>query len=638
MKDYRQIAKEYWGFVSFRPMQEEIIRSVLDGRDTLGLMPTGGGKSLTFQVPALAMDGVCLVVTPLIALMRDQVEKLKKKQIKALAIHSGLTRDEIDIALNNCIFGDYKFLYLSPERLASEIFRVRVQEMNVSLITVDEAHCISHWGYDFRPSYLKIAELRRLLPGIPVLALTATATPEVIEDIQDKLLFKTRNLYKSSFVRENLVYAIRYSENKDDDVLEMVRKMTGCGIVYVRSRRKCSDLAQLLSGKGMSASFYHAGLPFEQRSDRQMGWTIGKNRIMVATNAFGMGIDKPDVRFVIHTDLPDSPESYFQEAGRAGRDGKRAYAVLLYSPADRLTVEQRFRANFPELDTIKSVYSALGNFLRIPVGSGKGMAYDFSISDFITAFKFNLQHAFSSLKILEREGYIELTEEINNPSRLKFILGRDDLYKFQIANAAFDAFIKLILRSYTGIFNEYTAIDETSLARKASVDLDVVVQYLTRLNTLGIIRYIKQKRTPMVVFIEERLDEKSLYISPENYRLRKERYWERAEAMLHYASSGDTCRSQLLLKYFGEIQSLPCDLCDVCRKRKEKELEQDEFNLMKEELTGAIALESARPEDIYKKLPFNRDKLTRVIQWLLDNGILRFTPDQRLVLSKKHKN
>ncbi|MBN1415882.1 MAG: RecQ family ATP-dependent DNA helicase [Bacteroidales bacterium] len=635
MKNYRQIVKDHWGYVAFRPMQEEIIKSILEGKDTLGLMPTGGGKSLTFQVPSLAMGGICLVITPLIALMRDQVENLKKKQIKALAVHSGLTREEIDIALNNCIYGDYKFLYLSPERLATEIFRTRVQEMKVNFITVDEAHCISHWGYDFRPSYLKIAELRTLLPDVPVLALTATATPVVVDDIQDKLLFKKKNVYKSSFVRENLIYAVKTSENKDADVIELAKKMNGSGIIYVRSRKKCADLSALLAKQGLSVSFYHAGMPYEQRSDRQMGWTIGKIRIMVATNAFGMGIDKPDVRFVIHADLPDSPESYFQEAGRAGRDSKRAFAILLFSPDDPITAEQRYRANFPDLETIKNVYSALGNFLRVPVGSGKGVVYDFSISDFITAFKLDLHIAFSSLKILEREGYIEVTEEINSPSRLKFILSRDDLYKFQIANASFDAFIKLILRSYTGVFNEYTAIDETSLARKASVDIDIVMQYLTKLNALGIIKYVKQKRTPMVIFLEERLDEKSLYISRENYRLRKEKYWERAEAMLHYASSIDACRSQLLLKYFGEFLVKPCGYCDVCRNRKEKELLQEEFNMIMDEVKGILAMEPVKPDDIFKRIAFNRDKVIEVIRWLLDNNMVAYTEDQRLILVKK---
>jgi ATP-dependent DNA helicase RecQ len=605
-------------------MQEEIMQSVLEGKDTLGLMPTGGGKSLTFQVPALAMEGICLVITPLIALMRDQVENLKKKQIKALAIHSGLTRDEIDIALNNCLYGDYKFLYLSPERLATEIFRVRVQEMNVNLITVDEAHCISHWGYDFRPSYLKIAELRSLLPGVPVLALTATATSVVVDDIQDKLLFRNKKVFRSSFFRENLIYAVKTTENKDADVK-----------VYVRSRKKCMDLASMLTRQGMSASFYHAGLPYEQRSDRQMGWTIGKTRIMVATNAFGMGIDKPDVRFVIHADLPDSPESYFQEAGRAGRDGKRAFAVLLFSPDDRLTAEQRFRSNFPELETIKKVYSALGNFLGVPVGSGKGAVYDFSISDFVTAFRIDLHSAYSSLKILEREGYIELTEEINSPSRLKFVPGRDDLYKFQIANASFDAFIKLILRSYTGVFNEYTVIDENSLARKASVDLDVVMQYLARLSQLGIIKYVKQKRTPMVVYLEERLDEKSLYISKENYKLRKERYWERTEAMLHYASSGEICRSQQLLSYFGESRSEACGVCDACKRNMEKELLKEEFDLIRDDIKGILAIEPARPDELLDRLAFSREKVIEVIQWLLDNNLAAYTGDQKLMLTKK---
>jgi ATP-dependent DNA helicase RecQ len=634
MTDYRQIVKDHWGYSSFRPMQEEIIQSVLEGKDTLGLMPTGGGKSLTFQVPSLAMEGICIVITPLIALMRDQVENLKKKRIKALAIHSGLTRDEIDIALNNCLYGDYKFLYLSPERLVTEIFRVRVREMNVNLITVDEAHCISHWGYDFRPSYLRIAELRSLLPEVPVLALTATATSVVVDDIQEKLLFRNKNVFRSSFFRENLVYAVKATENKDAEVTDLVRKINGSGIVYVRSRKKCVDLASHLTRQGMSVSYYHAGLPYEQRSDRQMGWTIGKIRIMVATNAFGMGIDKSDVRFVIHADLPDSPESYFQEAGRAGRDGKRAYAVLLSSPDDRLTAEQRFRSNFPELDTIKKAYSALGNFLGVPVGGGKGVVYDFSLSDFVTAFRFDLHIAYSSLKILEREGYIELTEEINSPSRLKFVPERDDLYKFQIANASFDAFIKLILRSYTGVFNEYTMIDENSLARKGSVDLDVVMQYLARLSQLGIIKYVKQKRTPVVAYLEERLEERSLYISKENYKLRKERYWERTEAMLHYASSDETCRSQQLLKYFGESGSPACGMCDACKKQKEKELQREEFEMIRDEVKGILTLEPVRPDDLLNRLAFSREKVLEVVQWLLDNNYVTYTGDQRLMINK----
>lgn len=635
MQEYRQIVKDYWGNISFRPMQEEIIKSVLNKNDTLGLMPTGGGKSLTFQVPALAMKGICIVITPLIALMRDQVENLKRKQIKALAIHSGLTREEIDIALNNCIYGDYKFLYLSPERLITEIFRTRVQEMNVNLIVVDEAHCISHWGYDFRPSYLKIAELRKLLPDVTVLALTATATPLVVDDIQEKLLFRQKNVFKSSFFRENLIYTVKKTENKENDLVEIVKKISGSGIVYVRSRKKCAELSVLLNKHGISANYYHAGLSYEMRSDRQMSWTIGKTRVMVATNAFGMGIDKPDVRFVIHVDLPDSPESYFQEAGRAGRDGKRAYAILLYAQSDRLVVEQRLRINFPELDVIKNVYSALGNFLRIPVGGGKGSVFDFNMSEFITAFKLNLQTTFSSLKILEREGYIELTEEINNPSRLKFILNRDDLYKFQIANASFDSFIKLILRSYTGVFNEYTVIDETSLARKAGVDYEVVVQYLVKLSSMGIIRYIKQKRTPMIAFIEERLDEKNLYISKENYRLRKERFRERAETMLHYASNDDICRSQFLLKYFGELTSEPCNYCDACRRKNDRELKQQEFEMIKEEIIAILALEPVKPDNLITRVAFEHEKVITVIRWLMDNNIIASMDDQKLFLVKK---
>jgi ATP-dependent DNA helicase RecQ len=377
--DYLDTLVRYWGYSSFRPLQEDIIRSVLAGKDTLGLMPTGGGKSLTFQVPALTLPGLCLVVTPLIALMKDQVENLRKLQIKAVAVHSGCTREEIDIAFNNCLYGGYKFLYISPERIGSELFRMRFQEMSLNLIAVDEAHCISQWGYDFRPSYLKISELRQYHPDVPILALTATATPKVTEDIQEKLLFRGQNLLKTSFRRDNLIYAVRYSENRDHDVVEMVKKLKGNGIVYTRSRRKCVEIARFLVQEGISASFYHAGLDHQVRNDVQQNWTIGKTRVIVATNAFGMGIDKADVRFVIHADMPDSPEAYFQEAGRAGRDGNKSFAILLSTPADVTAVTQRIQINFPDITTIKNTYSALCNYLQIPVGSGKGASYDFDI-------------------------------------------------------------------------------------------------------------------------------------------------------------------------------------------------------------------------------------------------------------------
>jgi len=635
MSDYQDTLGKYWGYDSFRPLQEEIIRSVLAGRDTLGLMPTGGGKSLTFQVPAMTLPGICVVVTPLISLMKDQVENLKKLEIKAVAVHSGCTRDEIDIALNNCLYGGYKFLYVSPERIMSDIFRIRFQEMSVNLITVDEAHCISQWGYDFRPSYLNIATLRAYHTQVPVLALTATATRPVVEDIQQKLQFRVKNVLKSSFRRENLIYAVRTTENKDRDVVDMVRKLKGSGIIYVRSRRKSIEIARTLAKEGISAAYYNAGLEHPVRNEVQQNWTVGKTRIIVATNAFGMGIDKADVRFVIHVDLPDSPEAYFQEAGRAGRDGKKSFAILLSSASDTLTVSQRLLANFPDIITIKNTYAALGNYLQIPVGGGKGFSYDFNLNDFARTYRLSPFTSFSSLKILEMEGYIELTEEINTPSRIKFLLNRDDLYKFQVSNSLFDAFIKLLLRSYTGVFTEYTAIDEIQLAKRANVGLDLVKQYLEKLVSLHVISYLPQKRTPMVIFTEERLDDKSLHISRENLQTRKERYAERAMAMLQYATTADKCRSQALLEYFGEYGSPACGECDVCRVKKESVLRQEEFNLIREEIQSVLSLEPLSPDQLFSRIAVHRDKAVEVVQWLLDNDQLKMNEDMRLVLVKK---
>lgn len=631
--DYLKILQQYWGYQSFRPLQEEIIRAVIDGRDTLGLMPTGGGKSLTFQVPAMAMPGICLVVTPLIALMKDQVENLRKLKIKAVAVHSGCTREETEVALNNCLYGGYKFLYVSPERLSSELFRLRFREMPVNLITVDEAHCISQWGYDFRPSYLKIAELRPFHPQVPVLALTATATGTVIDDIQQKLLFRAPNLLKTSYRRPNLIYAVRHSENKDRDVIDMVKKLKGSGIVYVRSRRKSIDLSRMLSQEGISAAYYNAGLDHLARNQVQQNWTVGKIRVIVATNAFGMGIDKPDVRFVIHADLPDSPEAYFQEAGRAGRDGLKSFAILLSAPSDTASVNQRIRNNFPDIATIKKTYAALGNYLQLPVGSGKGMSFDFDINDFARTYRLSVFTAYSSLKILEHEGYLELTEEINNPSRIKFILNRDDLYRFQVSNSRFDAFIKLLLRSYTGVFTEYTAIDEVMLAKRANVDQEVVRQYLSKLVTLGVISYLPQKRSPMIIFWEERLDEKSIYITREHYQTRKLRYTQRASAMLIYSLSGDKCRSQALLEYFGETDSPPCGECDVCRAGNDKALSPEAFNNMRDEVLEMIGSGPLTLENLLEKTAGNPQQMINVIRWLLDNDFVCFNEEQQLVLA-----
>lgn len=631
MGEINEILKKFWGFENFRPLQEDIIMSVLKGNDTLGLMPTGGGKSLTFQVPALYMKGICLVITPLIALMKDQVEALQKKGIKAQAIYSGMTYEEIDIALNNCIYGDYKFLYLSPERLGTEIFITRVPEMNVNLITVDEAHCISQWGYDFRPSYLKIAKLRGIITGIPVLALTATATSSVIEDIQEKLIFTRKNILRASFFRGNLIYIVKNSEDKYKDLVKIVEKIKGSGIIYVRTRKKSKEIASLLLKNNVPSTYYHAGLKHQMRAQRQLEWTNDRIRVIVATNAFGMGIDKHDVRFVIHVDLPDSLEAYFQEAGRAGRDEKKAHAILLYNTSDKISVKQRIKVSFPEITTVKRIYQALGNYLKIPVGSAKNLSFDFNIGNFASTFKFSLSTVYNSLKILEREGYIELTDELDNPSKVKFFLARDDLYKFQVENSSFDAFIKLLLRSYTGVFTEFVGIDELSLAKRAGVDIEVIYQYLKKLNNLKVIRYISQKKTPLVIYTEERLDEKSLLISKENYKSRKESYTERLNAVLNYASKTNKCRSQVLLEYFGEKNSERCGECDVCKHQEEIELNKNEFDLIHEEIKSIVNLEPISLHDLIDKVPFKEEKIIQVIQWLLDNNYIAYDEKDKLV-------
>ena len=628
MNRYEQILIKYWGYSKFRPLQEDIIHSVMEGKDALALMPTGGGKSITFQVPAMANEGICIVITPLIALMKDQVENLHKRDIKAISIYSGMTKNEIDIALDNCIYGNIKFLYISPERIGTEIFRVRVKNMKVNLIAIDEAHCISEWGYDFRPAYLKISELRDLVPDVPFLALTATAIPKVVDDIQEKLNFKEKNVFQKSFERKNIIYLVRELEDKLNYLIETINKVKGSGIIYVRNRKNTRDTALLLIRNNISADYYHAGLKHETRSTKQNEWKVGKTRVMVSTNAFGMGIDKSDVRFVIHLDLPDNIESYFQEAGRGGRDEKRAVAVLLYNNSDKVKAEQRITTSFPEIKEIKAIYQALGNYFQIPYGGGKYMSYDFMISDFAKNFNFNILTINSSLRFLQREGYIEITDELNSMSKLHFLTGRDDLYKFQIANAKFDGFIKLILRSYTGVFSDYINIDERSLAKKANIDVEIVYKYLNNLNSLGILNYIPQKKNPFILFTEERLEDKSLHISKENYEFRKNRYIERIESILHYASSGNKCRSQILLNYFGEKNPDRCGQCDVCTRRNELDLSKYEFDLILDNVKKKLKANLISMDELMQSLDTKKEKNLKVIQWLLDNNkIIKDTND-----------
>ncbi|MCF6365638.1 MAG: RecQ family ATP-dependent DNA helicase [Bacteroidales bacterium] len=635
MSTYKQILTKYWGFSEFRPLQEDIIKSVADEqKDVLGLLPTGGGKSIIFQVPAMAKKGFCLVVTPLIALMKDQVENLNRRGIKAAAVYSGMSKDEIDITLNNAVFGAYKFLYLSPERLSTRLFLTRLPDMNINYIAVDEAHCISQWGYDFRPSYLNIAKIREIVPDVPFIALTATATPEVAKDIQDKLQFKEHNLFQKSFERKNLIYVVRKVEDKLKYLLKILIRQKGSGIVYVRSRKKTYEIAKYLVQKGINADYFHAGLDSKLKDSKQRRWKNNEIRIIVATNAFGMGIDKPDVRSVIHYDLPDSPEAYFQEAGRGGRDEKTSYAVLLYQTADKLNLEKRIKSTFPEIKEIKQIYNSLCNYYEIPTGEGRNLIRPFSIRDFVSKFKLPIHTVLSSLKILKLEGYIDMTEDDFTPSKVFFTIGRDDLYKYQVANKQFDSFIKLLLRLYTGLFSNFTAIDEEYLAKKANTKQDVIYSYLEKLHQQGIIKYIPQRKTPFIIFTSERLDKKNILISKENYKERKNRYLKRANAVLHYAESTAKCRSQTLLTYFGEKNPYRCGECDVCRRRNQLNLSTYEFDLINKEAKEILKEKPVKVDELVDKIKFDEKKVIKVIRWLIDNSKIEYTIDKRLVWAK----
>jgi len=633
LSDRQEISKILsgtWGYDHFRPLQEDIILSILSGKDTLALMPTGGGKSLTFQVPALAMEGICLVITPLIALMKDQVDQLKKLKIKAMAIHSGMNAFEIDVALNNCVYGGYKFLYVSPERLTTRMFRARVSDMNVNILAVDEAHCISQWGYDFRPSYLDISTLREILEDVPVLALTATATTEVCDDIQERLEFKEKNLFQKSFNRENLDYLVVNTHDKTGELVKLLGQMEGSGIVYTRNRKKCRELSLLLNENKVSASYYHAGLKQNMRDERQQAWMNNQFRVMVATNAFGMGIDKSDVRFVIHMDLPDGPEAYFQEAGRAGRDDLHSEAILLYSSTDKKVVEQRKAINFPGIPKIREVYRALCNFLQIPLGSGRGQQYDFEFGEFLHQYRFSAMIAHSSIQTLAREGYLVLTEAFHNPSRIKFQVERDALYTFQVKNANFDSFIKLLLRSYSGLFSQFVKIDESSLALRSGLPREKVYSYLITLSRRQIIHYIPRKELPVLTFLEERLDDKNLLIAQDRYMFRKERYEKRIGEMLRYASSETICRNQFLLSYFGQLDSPRCGRCDVCREAKTFEPGSEDFQHIAEAISRELAEGPLLLEELVNRTARDPAKIALVAEWLADQGRISRKKDMRL--------
>ena len=616
-----QLLKQYWGYDSFRGIQEEIINSISENKDTLGLMPTGGGKSITFQVPALAKDGLCLVITPLIALMKDQVQNLRKRGIKALSIYSGMSRQDIITTLENCIFGNYKFLYISPERLDTEIFRTKLRKMKVSMITVDESHCISQWGYDFRPAYLKIAEIRELLPDVPVLALTATATPEVVKDIQARLHFRRENVFRMSFERSNLAYIVRKTDNKTGELLHILRSMPGSAIVYVRNRRRTKEITELLNNEDITADFYHAGLDDATKDIRQHRWQSGGSRVMVATNAFGMGIDKPDVRIVIHMDLPDSIEAYFQEAGRAGRDGQKAYAVILYAKADKTTLHKRIPDTFPEKEYIKDVYEHLQYYYQMAMGDGLDCVREFNIEDFCRKFKYFPVPVDSALKILTQAGYLEYTGEQDNTSRLLFTIQRDELYRLREMGDDMDKLIQTVLRSYTGVFTDYTYINEDSLAIRTGLTRRQIYEQLVHLAKLRIVSYIPRKKTPSIIYTRERIEAQLIHISPEIYEERKARYETRINAMLEYVTNDTLCRSRMLLDYFGEKNEHNCGQCDTCiGLRKQTATCQPDREELYEKIHEILSGAPQTPAGLLEQLPIEKELLTEALHRLLDEG------------------
>lgn len=626
MDQYKGILKQYWGYDDFRGIQKEIIESICSGHDTLGLMPTGGGKSITFQVPALAQKGVSIVITPLIALMKDQVDHLLRRGIKAAAIYSGLTHEEIIITLENCIFGDVKLLYVSPERLASELFQTKLRHMKVSFITVDEAHCISQWGYDFRPSYLEIANIRKLLPGVPVLALTATATPAVVDDICEKLSRSEEcgvrserfNVFRMSFVRKNLVYVVRQANDKREQLIHILSRLQGTAIVYVRSRQRTKEYAELLMKAGISATFYHAGLDTSVKDERQQAWQEGKTRVIVATNAFGMGIDKPDVRVVIHIDCPDSIEAYFQEAGRAGRDGLRSYAVLLYNNGDKRKLEKRVADTFPEKDYIRQVYEHLAFFYQIGVGSGYNHTFEFNIDKFCHAFHHFPIQVDSALKILTRAGYIEYTEEQDNQARLMFTISRGELYKLENNSPNEDKIITTLLRNYGGLFTDYHYIDEGFLASQTALEPQQVYQTLKGLGQRHILHFIPQKKTPYIRYTQRREDKEYLQFTPAIYEERLDQFRQRIQAVIQYATDDQVCRSRQLLRYFGETDSHDCGLCDVCLShRKGGIVSEPRMNTAQEKILEMLADGKPHPITGLRSIQLPTDELDAALSYLL---------------------
>ena len=631
---YREILKQYWGYDDFRGIQQEIIESIGSGHDTLGLMPTGGGKSITFQVPALAQEGTCIVITPLIALMKDQVDNLRRRGIRAAAIYSGLTREEIVTTLENCIFGDIRILYVSPERLSSDLFQTKLRHMHVSFITVDEAHCISQWGYDFRPSYLEIAKIRKLAPHAPVLALTATATPAVVQDIQEKLASSASlsnetspassaspasfKIFRMSFERTNLAYVVRKAHDKREQLLHILNSMKGTAIVYARSRKRTKEFADLLNEAGITATFYHAGLDSVVKDERQRDWQRDKVRVMVATNAFGMGIDKPDVRLVIHMDCPDSIEAYFQEAGRAGRDGRKAYAVLLYNDADHRKLEKRIADTFPEKAYIKQVYEHLAYYYQIGVGSGYNHTFEFNIDEFCHTYHHFPIQVDSALKILNRAGYIEYTEEQDNQARVMFTVSRNDLYRLENNTPNEDKVITALLRNYGGLFTDYNYIDESFIASQTALQPQQLYLILKSLSQRHILHFIPQKKTPYIRYMQRREDMEHVQLRPEVYEERKAQFSERIHKMIDYATNDDVCRSRQLLDYFGEKSRKDCGQCDVClRHRAEGLVSEPRLNEAMDSILTLLADGKPHPITELRGIQLPTDELDAALSYLM---------------------
>jgi ATP-dependent DNA helicase RecQ len=626
----QEILKQYWGYDSFRSKQEDAIHSILDAKDTLTLLPTGGGKSICFQVPALMMEGICVVISPLIALMNDQVTALKAKNIRALAITSGMSFSELDIALDNCIYGNYKFLYLSPERLESDMVQQRLKKMNINLLAVDEAHCISEWGYNFRPSYLKIAEIREITTA-PIIALTATATPLVVKDIQEKLKFDNENVISTSFYRDELSYVVLKQDDKDSKLIQILNRVKGTSIIYCRTRKETKRIHLLLSEYGITSHYYHAGLDVLERASKQKQWQLNHVRVMVATNAFGMGIDKNDVRLVIHNHLPFSLEAYFQEAGRAGRDRKLAYSILLYNDLDIHNLKKQINDHYPEIEIVRNVYQQIANFLGIAIGDGKHQEFPFHINEFCERYNLNQLQTYNALKLLEKEDYIKLSEAIHQPSRLFIKVTHTELYQFQIANKQYDILLKILLRSYGSLFDNFTKIQENIIAKRAQLSTQEVKDFLTNLKQMDILDYIPQNSNPKLLMLKTRVDSKYISLSKETLETRKANEVAKAASVIQYASNQYQCRSHVLQNYFGEEDNKRCGKCDVCLERNKLNINDQEFEAIMLAIQNLISQNPMHVDDIIMAIvEYREDKMVTVLQFLRDNGQIAMNDEQKL--------